>query len=499
MRRGLRFRLAATLVALVALTAAVLGVGASAAVESVLRDRLQDEAAREASFDLSVLVPSALPPGSSRSAFDASGLGQTLRLRGGIGTIVDWGDGNPFLSQPQLSGAVETLPADVRSAAGSGRLAYAWVPIAGSPSLVVGGRPPGYAATFWFVRDVSEVESALTTLRIALLAGGLSLVLAALLAARRVARGVLRPIDISALAAERIAGGDLSARVPAGGGDELGAWAASFNRMAAALQETVERLRDAEAQNRRFVSDVSHELRTPVAALVAEASVVRDGLERGELRPDERRAAELLVGDVGRLRTLVEDLMELSRFDASAEQARRESVDLGILVRRIAAVRAPGATMSLPDAPVIVETEPRRLDRILGNLLDNANEHAPGSPVEVTLRRDTADGVVIGVRDRGPGVDVAALPRLFERFWKADPSRAHGTSGLGLAIAAEHAALLGATLEASLPAGGGLLVELRLPATPPAVAEPLLPGDRAVTGATEGWSSSEPASSRTTR
>lgn len=500
MRRGLRFRLAATLVLLVALTAAVLGIGASVAVESLLRDRLQDEAAREANFDLSVLVPSALSPGSDRAAFATSGLAQTLRLRGGIGTIVDWGDGDPFLSQPQLAGAVATLPAAVRSAAESGQLAYAWLPIAASPSLVVGGRPPGYRATFWFVRDVSDVESALTTLRLALLAGGVILVLVALLAARRVARGILRPIDSSARAAERIAAGDLTARVPAGGGDELGAWAASFNRMVGALQDTVERLREAEAQNRRFVSDVAHELRTPLAALVAEASLVREGLGRGggELGPDERRAAELLVSDVARLRTLVEDLMELSRFDASVEQARREAVDLGPLVARIAAARAPRAMLLLPDEPLLVETEPRRLDRVVGNLLDNAREHAPGARVEVRVRREADGGARISVRDHGPGVDPSALSHLFERFWKGDRSRAQGTSGLGLAIAAEHAAILGGDLTASLPPDGGLQVDLRLPPAGDAVAEPLPDGDRPVVGAPEAWSSSEPAAPRPT-
>jgi two-component system sensor histidine kinase MtrB len=495
MRRGLRFRLAATLVVLVALTAAILGVGASLAVEGVLRDRLQHEAASEAGFDLSVLVPSALSPDADLAAFRSSGLEETLRLRGGVETIVDWGDDDPFVSQPQLTGALRALPAETRSAAADGQVAYAWLPIAGRPSLVVGGRPPGYAATFWFVRDVSDVENALATLRLALAGGGLVLVLAALLAARRVARGILRPIETSAEAAERIAGGDLSARVPAGGGDELGAWAASFNRMAAALQETVERLREAESQNRRFVADVSHELRTPVAALVAEASLVREGLERGTFGADEHRALELLVSDVARLRALVEDLMELSRFDAAAEQARREPVDLGSAVRRIVASRALEAGLDLPDHPVVVDTDPRRLDRILGNLLDNARQHAPGAEVEVRVEA-TAGSATIVVRDHGPGVASSALPHLFDRFWKGDPSRAAGTSGLGIAIAAEHAMLLGGRLDASLPAGGGLSVALRLPRDTTAVSEPLPAGDGNVIDSAEPWASSEPASPR---
>jgi signal transduction histidine kinase len=497
-RRGLRFRLALTIVALVAITATVLGVGASVAVENVLRGRLLADAEREANFDLSVLVPAALESGANRRAFEASDLPGTFRRRGNLQTLVDWGRGDQWVSAPQLSGALDALPADIRRTGDAGRnLVYAWSTVAGSPSLVVGGRPAAAKATFWFVRDTSDIEGALTTLRIALGVGALLLVLIALLAARRLARGILQPIASSAAVARRLADGDLSARVPVSGGDELGAWARSFNAMAGALEETVAQLRAAESQNRRFVSDVAHELRTPLAALVAEASLVRDGLAQGDLGPGERRAAELLVADVARLRVLVEDLMELSRFDAAAEEPRRETVDLAALVRAIASSRAPNATVETGDEPLLAETEPRRLDRIVGNLLDNAREHAPGSPVDVTISR-AGDRAVIAVRDHGPGVDPSALPRLFERFWKADPSRTRGTSGLGLAIAAEHAALLGGTLAASLPAGGGLRVELKVPLGSP-VARPLPGGDEAVNPEAERWVSSEQASRRPAR
>jgi signal transduction histidine kinase len=495
MRRGLRFRLALTIVALVAVTAVVLGVGASIAVENLLRGRLLAEAEREANFDLSVLVPSALEGASDRAAFDASDLPVTLRSRGGLQTIVDWGDRDPYVSAPELTSALSAIPdASRQTANAGGQLVYAWTSLDARPSLIVGGRPDGVPATFWFVRDTSDVETALTTLRVALAIGALLLTVIALLAAQRVARGILRPIGQSAHAAERIAAGDLTARVPAGGGDELGAWARSFNQMAAALEETVARLRAAESQNRRFVSDVAHELRTPLAALVAEASLVRDGLAHGDLGPSDRRAAELLVADVGRLRGLVEDLMELSRFDAAAEQPRREPVDLGAIVRSIAASRAPAAEVATPPEPLVVETEPRRLDRIIGNLLDNAREHAPGARVEVTIGRE-ASAAVVTVRDHGPGVAPTAIGHLFERFWKGDPSRTRGTSGLGLAIAAEHAALLGGALTATLPSNGGLEIALRLPLVEP-VAEPLPAGDAGVIDEPERWPSPERASGR---
>ncbi|MFL5755101.1 MAG: ATP-binding protein, partial [Chloroflexota bacterium] len=314
---------------------------------------------------------------------------------------------------------------------------------------------------------------------------GLVLVAIALATARRVARGILGPVTAGSRAAERIAGGDLAARVEVTSRDELGAWASSFNRMAAALEETIDRLEAAQAQNRQFVADVSHELRTPVTALVGEASLLRDHV--ADLPPDARRASELLVADVGRLRVLVDDLMELSRFDAAAESRRTEPVDLAALVRAVVASRHADATVDVPAWPVRVETEPRRLDRILGNLLDNAREHAPGAPVEVSLDVD-GSVAVLRVADRGPGVPPDQLDRIFDRFHKVDPSRRAGSSGLGLAIAAEHAALLGGELAARPRPGGGLVFELRLPVT-----GPLPVGDAPVTPRLDAPDLTQPA------
>jgi signal transduction histidine kinase len=168
--------------------------------------------------------------------------------------------------------------------------------------------------------------------------------------------------------------------------------------------------------------------------------------------------------------------MELSRFDASAEELRRESVDLVRLVRAVASARLPEAEVHLPAEPITVATDARRLERILGNLLDNAREHAPGAPVEVRLGRDGSE-YVITVADRGPGIPDDRLARIFDRFYKADPSRHGGSSGLGLAIASEHAALLGGRLRAANRDGGGTRFELRVPVT-----EPLPGGDGTATG-----------------
>ena len=138
-------------------------------------------------------------------------------------------------------------------------------------------------------------------------------------------------------------------------------------------------------------------------------------------------------------------------------------MDLRRLIRDVAAARHPDAVLELPDDRIVVETDPRRLERILANLLDNAREHAPGALVVIRLQAHT-DAVSVSVADRGPGVLPDRLDRIFDRFFMADPSR-RGGSGLGLAIAAENAALLGGRLRARNRQGGGLAIELVLPVT----------------------------------
>jgi two-component system sensor histidine kinase MtrB len=454
MIRGVRARLTVTIVALVVLTAAVLGIASYLFVDSSLHQQARDDAANQARFDLSVIAPSRLvstPP----TAQEIKDLTDAFHFRN-LDAIVDDGTGNIATS---LAGT--KLPDAMVQLVDQGQIAYAWLPIAGRPSLVVGGRSGGTGPPIYFLRDESTLEATLEQLRLALGVGALVLTILAIVAARFLARGVLAPVEAAARAAERIERGDLSARVPVTSNDEFGTWADRFNRMAAALDDTIARLEAAQDQNRRFVADVSHELRTPVSALVAEASILRDHLN--DLPQAARRAGELIVEDIARLRSLVEELMELSRFDAESEEVQIRPVDLGRLIRDVVAARHRDAVLELPDEPVVIESDPRRLERILTNLLGNAREHAPGALVVVRLRAD-AEWVTITVADRGPGVPADRLGRIFDRFFMADPSR-RGGSGLGLAIAREHAELLGGRLRARNRDGGGLAIELILPVT----------------------------------
>jgi two-component system, OmpR family, sensor histidine kinase MtrB len=474
--RGVRARLAGALVLLVAVTAVALGVTTTVFVEARLRQQALADAAAQATFDLTVTVPGRqLPDEPTIDDVIRSGLTDTFRRRN-VESVIDLGAGETVKSSDDLSDLLERLPADVPARVGRGELAYAWLDVAGRPSLVVGGLVPGGDLAVYFVRDVAEIDAAVGQLRAVLLGGTVVLVVVALLLARSLARGILLPIEEAGRTAERIERGDLLARVPVTSHDEFGTWADRFNRMTDTLAESIRRLEAAQHQNRRFVADVSHELRTPLTALVAEASILRERLD--DMPVETRRTAELLVDDVGRLRDLVEELMELSRFDADAEEVALEQVDLVKLIETVRTSRSPNAVFRAPPKPVMIEADPRRLERILGNFLDNAREHAGDKGVEIELDASRGDQIIVAISDRGPGVPEDRLDMIFDRFTKVDPSRSGGSSGLGLAIAAEHAALLGGYLQAMNRDGGGLRLELVLPT---AVARSLRPGDARAT------------------
>jgi signal transduction histidine kinase len=222
----------------------------------------------------------------------------------------------------------------------------------------------------------------------------------------------------------------------------------------------------ARERERRFTADVAHELRTPLAALVAEAGLLREQLDA--MPEESRRPAELMVGDVARLRRLVDDLMEISRLDSGRETVEPRWVDLGELARTVISARGwdrqvavEGPDDGLEDGGLVLLTDPRRIERVVANLVGNAIEHG-GRGVRVRVGRD-ARGAVLEVTDEGPGMPRGALPQLFERFAKGDPARSAGGSGLGLAIAMENARLIGAEIDAWSEPDRGARFTLRLP------------------------------------
>lgn len=462
---GFRARLAATVVGLVVLTALLLGVGSYLFVSRSLRGQFINDALAQAEFDIAELATEErLPADADLAAFEASGLAGAIERRGGTHLFVDFGDGfAPYASGFAVTNTLGRVDPALLEIVAGGRLGWQWLDLDDDPYLVVAGRRPVAGPDFYIYFPAGDVTGALTRLWQALLIGGGALVLLAALVAGLIARGVLRPVAAAGRAASAIAGGDLSARLPVESADEFGAWAESFNRMAASLESSIADLQEGRDRERRFVADVSHELRTPLTALVGEASLLKEHLAAMPGEPG--RLGELLAADTERLRALVEDLLEISRLDAGSDAGNPAEFDAASLAAAVIADRCPAAQLVSP-RPLRVGSDRRRLERILGNLLDNASRHGGGSDVRVSLRRDGSNLVAV-VADRGPGVPAADLDRLFERFYKADASRAGTGSGLGLAIARSHARAVGGDLVARLRPGGGLEFEARLPVTEP--------------------------------
>lgn len=481
MRGGFRRRLIFTLVGLVAVTAAVLGTGAYVFVSASLHERLVRDSVAQARFDIEVLAAERLPLETTAEAAAESGIAEAFRRRGEAETLIDFGNGDPFVSTLTVRDALGALSPELRAIVARGNLGYQWMHVGETPYLTVGGRRPPDGPDIYVLFPATTVEDSLRQLAQALAVGGVLLALLAMAVAGIVARGVLRPVGAASRAAQRIEQGDLRARIRADGRDEFARWARSFNGMADSLEDTIGELRRTQDRQRRFVADVSHELRTPLTGLVIEAALIYERLDGTD--PEVRRLSELLVGDVARLRALVGDLMEISRLDSAADKVVPSRIDLAHLLRSLVTARLPGAPLELPPGGLPVVTEPRRVERIVGNLLDNARDHAGGT-VEVSAHRE-ADEAVVRIADRGPGVAAADLARLFDRFFKADPSRSAGGSGLGLAIARDQASLLGGRLSAAPRAGGGLVFELRLPVDVMAVTGSLPGSDSAVTYPTD--------------
>jgi two-component system sensor histidine kinase MtrB len=367
---------------------------------------------------------------------------QAYRSRGDFETVVTR-SGHAF-----LSGLVtlRSVPPGLRTIVDRGELGYQRTSVAGTNYLVT-ATPAANGTRLYFFFSEDGLRHELAVLRNILLAGVGILVLLAALAGVVLARSALRPVARASDAARSLAEGLLETRLPVEGRDEFGAWAQSFNEMAAALEAKIAALSAAQARERRFTADVAHELRTPLTALMGEASLLAEHVER--MPAESRRPAELLIADVGRLRRLVEDLMEISRFDAGAESVHAEEVDVAALVRATVRARGWEERVWLGGDGLRVTSDPRRLERIVANLVDNALEHG-GSSVSVRV----GDGA-IEVADDGPGIAAEHLPHVFERFYKADASRSGNGTGLGLAIAQENARLLGGVLEVASDPGGG--------------------------------------------
>ena len=284
-----------------------------------------------------------------------------------------------------------------------------------------------------------------------------------------VIRRIALPVRQAAEIAEQLAAGELDRRLAITSEDEMGRLAIAFNEMALAMQQQISRLENLSRLQQRFVSDVSHELKTPLTTMKMASRVIYDS--RDKLDSGAARSAELLISQIERFETLLRDLLEVSRFDARAAILETKELDLkALVIRAIDEIKGGGdvqVTLSAPVGPVLAIVDDRRIERIVRNLLTNAADHCDHRGIAITIAQSDHE-VAIGVRDHGNGFSEREAERLFDRFWRADPSRARvrGGTGLGLSIALEDATLHQGTLKAwGAPKHGAHFV-LTLPKSP---------------------------------
>ncbi|MCO4695494.1 HAMP domain-containing sensor histidine kinase [Streptomyces sp. NPDC096538] len=348
-----------------------------------------------------------------------------------------------------------------------------------TPYLVAGTRLIGGGTTGYMLKSLAPEAKDLTSLAWSLgIATGLALIGSALLA-HAAATTVLKPVQRLGTAARRLGEGKLDTRLRVSGTDELADLSRTFNKAAEALEKRVADMAARDEASRRFVADMSHELRTPLTAITAVTEVLEEELEfeGGGIDPMIQPAVRLVVSETRRLNDLVENLMEVTRFDAGTARLVLDDVDVADQITACIDARAWLDAVDLDaERGIHARIDPRRLDVILANLIGNALKHG-GSPVRVSVREVPATGtagadgtdhvsgtVVIEVRDHGPGIPEEVLPHVFDRFYKASASRPRSEgSGLGLSIALENAHIHGGEITAANSPEGGAVFTLRLP------------------------------------
>jgi len=396
-----------------------------------------------------------------------------------------------------LGVSLDSIPADLRSTVETqpgtwwsySRLVYE--DGTSEPAIVVGSRlrltSTGEAYSLFYLFPMDDQQHTLSLVRRGILSAGASLMVLVAAVAWLVTRQVVTPVRLARRIAERLAAGRLEERMHVKGEDDIARLGQSFNQMAASLQRQIRQLEELSRVQRRFASDVSHELRTPLTTVRMAADVLHDSKE--DFDATTARSAELLQVELDRFESLLTDLLEISRFDAGAARLSVETVDLVEIARRVAeAYRGftdrQGMRLEVvaEQDSCLVEADVRRIERIVRNLVANAINYSRSPAVQIRVRGN-ADAAALVVRDWGVGLRPGESSLVFNRFWRADPSRARnsGGTGLGLAIALEDASLHGGWLQAWGEPGKGAQFRLTLPRTsgqePVRSPLPLIPDD----------------------
>ena len=373
------------------------------------------------------------------------------------------------------AGPVQQVPNALREFVKAGQVSYQYATVdtdaVSGPALIIGTPTSSPVANLelYLIFPLNNEESTIALVRGTMATG--AVVLLGLLAAIAllVARQIVLPVRSASRIAERFAEGHLTERMPVRGEDDMARLAVSFNDMAESLSRQITQLEEFGNLQRRFTSDVSHELRTPLTTVRMAADLIHDHSD--DLDPSLRRSIELMVSELDRFETLLNDLLEISRHDAGVAELSVESLDLRSTVQsaldnvgHLAADAGIELIVDMPTEEVVAEVDPRRVERILRNLIANAIDHAEHKPVKIRMAADE-DTVAVTVRDFGVGLRPGEENLVFSRFWRSDPSRVRrsGGTGLGLAISIEDARLHQGRLEAWGEPGKGACFRLTLP------------------------------------
>ena len=353
-----------------------------------------------------------------------------------------------------LTGKPSDLPADLIDAVRSGSTSHRRITVGGQQVLAVGVpmSRPGEAFFEW--HPLESLDNTLRTLKFTLVAAALVAALIGLAVGRLASTLALRPLAALTPVADAVARGQLDARLQVENDRDLGGLARSFNQTAANLERRV-------AADARFAGDVSHELRTPLMTMLNSMQLIQN--HRAELPGPVREPVELLGDDLDRFRRLVIDLLEISRDDGG-DQGSREIVRIADLVRAAAdATAGRDVTTVAPEAEgLTLQADKRRLERVIANLVENAEDHAGGCK-GVGVEAGGL-GVVITVDDSGPGIPADDRNRIFERFGRGETSNRSRGVGLGLAIVARHVQWHHGTIQVTERPGGGARFIVELPA-----------------------------------
>ncbi|MCM6775723.1 MtrAB system histidine kinase MtrB [Nocardia sp. CDC159] len=380
---------------------------------------------------------------------------------------------------PIEAGPIQDVPVELRRFVDQNQLSYQFVTLTDSdgyhgPVLIVGS-PSAEVPTLkiYLIFPLNNENRSLQLMRGTMLIGGIVLLVLLAAITALVTRQVVLPIRSAARIAQRFADGRLKERMLVRGEDDMARLAMSFNEMAESLSNQITQLEEFGNLQRRFTSDVSHELRTPLTTVRMAADLIHGSSD--ELDPALARSAELLVTELDRFESLLNDLLEISRHDAGVAELQVESLDVRMCaraalstVRHLAKDTGVEVVVDLPEEPLVAEVDPRRVERVLRNLLANAIDHSEGKPVLLRMRGDVdANAVAIVVRDQGVGLRPGEEKLVFNRFWRSDPSRMRrsGGTGLGLSISVEDANLHEGKLEAWGELGVGASFRLTLPLT----------------------------------